>query len=233
MPGEAGLQFQFHRPFGLEDLSVAEAGGYWDFRRLGSSLAWRQTAVADIYREQGWEYRQSYRLGGDGAWPGTLDLGGALTGWLLAFPGKTAAGFSQGFGAVWRPVAPLKLGAFADGIPLGGGDFVSAPVYQLGIEALARSGRRAAAAPDAFPAQAVRLDFRKTGGLPWRALASLSLSPHRALQISAGLASPPFQLSLGLKLRWGGCEIVQAYRYHRYLGGTFLSGLGFSRDRAP
>jgi hypothetical protein len=222
-PGSAGLGLQFHRPFGLEDAGVAEAAAFWDLRRLGASLAWRQTEVDRLFSEQGWEYRQSYRVAAGRF--GRLDLGGAWTYWSQSFPGQSAAGFGQGYGICWQVLPRLKAGAFAAGLPFDPrADFANEAVYQWGFEA-----RSLPRPEDGFPAQTAHLDFRKTGETPWRAIASLSLSPHRSLQVSAGLSTEPFQASLGVKLRWAGFETSQAYRYHRYLGGTFFSGLGFYR----
>jgi hypothetical protein len=78
--------------------------------------------------------------------------------------------------------------------------------------------------PGGGGAQALRLDFRQTGGLPWRTLASLSIRPHAACEFTVGLATPPFQASAGCALSWRGFRVRQALRYHRYLGRTWLSG---------
>lgn len=220
-PRGAGLQLHFHRPFGVEDVGVSEAAAYWDLARLGTALAWRQTEVASLFYEQGFEYQESWRF--SSAPLGPVDVGAAWTFWRMAFPGFAEHAFSQGFGFTWAPLARLKAGAFVTGLPAGLASAQVDRVYQWGLQASAR--------PDAWSAesQTVRLDFRKTGAAPWRVIASLSLSPHRALQVSAGLSTSPFQIALGVKLRWGGFAADEAYRYHRYLGGTFLSGLGYSR----
>lgn len=218
-PGRAGARLDWHRPYGVEALEVAEAGAHWDFARFGTALAWRQTAVADVYLEQGWELRQGWR-----ALTGRpLDFGAAVTVGREAYPGGTRAGASVAAGARWQPLPRLRAGAFAGGI---GGE---APVWHFGAEALARGG--GAREDGDFPPQAVRLDFRKSGEAPWRVLASLSISPHPIAQITAGLATAPFQAAAGVTLRWSGFEAGQAYRYHRYLGGTFLTGAGWSRYR--
>ncbi|MEO7424882.1 MAG: hypothetical protein ABI036_06830, partial [Fibrobacteria bacterium] len=76
--------------------------------------------------------------------------------------------------------------------------------------------------------QILRLDFRKTGPTAWRTLASLSFSPHPGMEFTGGFAGPPFQAALGLRFSWAGWECREALRYHRYLGRTWLSGIGFS-----
>lgn len=220
-PGGRGAAFEFHRPFGLEDAGVAEAAAFWDFRRLGAALAWRQTEIDGLFREEGWGYRQSYRVLAGGLGP--LDVGGAWTFWNREFTGSSETAFSQGYGARWAPLPGLRAGAFVAGLPFDPTrDAAAEIIWQWGVEAASR------ARGDGLPSQVLRLDFRKTGETPWRILAALSLRPHRSVEITAGLSNPPFQASIGAKFRWSGFETTQSWRYHRYLGGTFLSALGFS-----
>jgi hypothetical protein len=229
-PGE-GVGLSFHRPFGLEDVATAEASGYFGGGRFGGSAAWRETSVDGLFREDTWEYRQSYRLI-TGRF-GPLDFGGAWSYGSQAFPGQRNTVFTQGYGILWQALPRLKAGAFAAGLPFDPDrDLSNEAVFQWGFEASSRAAApvesQAAGGP---PAQILRLDFRKTGATPWRGLLALSLSPHRSLQFTVGLSTDPFQASLGVKLRWAGLFATQAWRYHRYLGGTFLTGAGFSRSR--
>jgi hypothetical protein len=114
----------------------------------------------------------------------------------------------------------LKIGAFGSGFtaPIDAiGPFER--IWQIGMEAQNLSAT-----------QVFRLDFRKTGETPWRSLAALAFTPHPTVRLTLGFASPPFQLSLGLNLAWGGWQGYQSLRYHRYLGRTLLSGMAYSLD---
>ena len=241
-PGRFGIHAHFHRPFGLEELQVAEAGVFADGGRFGASFDWRGTGVEGLYGEQALQAGQTFRWGrtGDG-FPGVLDLGLSWDWRQAAWPGgRNTNAWSHGFGAAWRVLPRFKAGAFLAGLPLdedGAGRMDR--VLQWGLEADSRdpdppSGSRAGnSGSPGSPSgalQALRLDFRKTGETPWRVLASLSLSPHPAVELTGGLANPPFQASLGIRFAWQGLEWHQAVRYHRYLGRTWLSGLAYSRS---
>jgi hypothetical protein len=92
------------------------------------------------------------------------------------------------------------------------------------------AGRSGGVGADGVPAeQSIRFDLRRTGHSDWRALASLSIRPHPALEITSGLSSAPFQFSLGACIAWSGAEYHQSFRHHRDLGATWLSTLGLSR----
>lgn len=240
-PGEAGFLLHVHRPFGLEEIRVAEAGGFWDFRRTGLGISWRQTAVEDLFSEHGFEGQVSRRLGGGpGAdFPGSLDLGGAWSLWRRATAGRAAeAAGAQGYGLVWHLLPRLRAGVQARGLPLAGPRGLrervsgamdgSEAAWQWGFEA--GSGRQPPGGD--FPDQSLRFDFRRTGRSDWRMLAGLSIRPHPSAEFTAGLASAPFQFSLGLRMAWSGFEIHQAYRQHRHLGATWLSSLGYARTRS-
>jgi hypothetical protein len=97
---------------------------------------------------------------------------------------------------------------------------------QFGLEADNRAPD-AAGRPEA-PAQILRLDFRKGGEGPWRALASISALPHPGVEATLGLAARPFQAAAGLSLAWRGFRVREAARYHRYLGRTLLTGLDYA-----
>ena len=225
-----GFHLDFHRPFGLEDVEVSEAGVFGDFAQAGLGLAWRETGVDDLYREQGLSLNPVLRVGSSSAnFPGHLDFGGTWTWWFTEVAGvSTSLDCTQGLGLVWRMLPRLKVGGFATGLEMPGSR--SSPpekIYQWGIEAASRD-------PDVgrsdHTSQILRLDFRKAGTHAWRSLAALTLSPHPALKISAGFASPPFQVSFGLNLAWEGLQWYQSLRYHRYLGRTFLSGCAYAHD---
>jgi hypothetical protein len=231
-PRQYGAHLHFHRPYGIGDLEVAEAGAFRDGGRWGFSADWRQTGIADLYREQGWGVTQTLRLGGRGrGFPGRLDLGMSQVAWRTEWPAAPAAvDWTWGWGVAWRPLPRLKAGAFALGAPLDPRtDGRTDRIRQFGFEADSRDPEAGGGGGPPGPLQILRLDCRKTDGSPWRTLASLSLSPHPACELTGGVAVPPFQASLGLRLRWGGWECHQALRYHRYLGRTWLSGLSFSR----
>jgi hypothetical protein len=237
-PGRFGLRLDFHRPYGLGDLQVAEAGASADLSHAGIALDWRETTIAGWYAEQGFQCAPSYRFGGAGRFPGSLDLGLALAAWRTAWPGRPPTwSLSQGAGFAWRPLPRLKAGGFAAGLPAQADGPRMDRVFQFGLEAsdrdpeaaAARDGESGAAERRTGGSQILRLDFRKTGATPWRALASLSVRPHPSFELTGGLAAPPFQLSLGCRLSWRGTRIHQALRYHRYLGRTWLTGLAYSR----
>jgi hypothetical protein len=229
-PDRIAAHADFHRPYGLDGLQVAEAGISGDAGFFGAAFDWRETGVEGLYDEHGLQTSQTLRLGRAGsAFPGFLDLGASWTRWQSIWPdGSREIAWSHGFGAVWRPVPRFKAGAFAAGLPLEAG----APertdrILQWGLEADSRD-------PDGDDAlQVLRLDFRKTADTPWRILASLSLRPHPVVEFTAALANPPFQGSLGIRLAWQGAEWRQALRYHRYLGRTWLSGLACSYPWRP
>ncbi len=246
-PGCLGLRLDFHRPYGMDELAVAEAGGFLDGSRWGVSAEWRQTAVEGLYSEQGYQITQSLRLGGmGGGFPGVLDLGLAWSGWSSQWPeGRSSLAWSHGLGAAWRPFHRLKAGVFMLGLPLGavnggaigsgvgiGNGDATDRVWQWGLEADSRDPDPVpgqAGSQTAGPSQILRLDFRKTGNAPWRTLASLSIRPHPSLELTGGFSGPPFQASMGIRVAWAGWECRQALRYHRYLGRTWLSGLAYSR----
>ena len=233
-PGRIGAHAHFHRPFGLEELQVAEAGVFADGGRFGAAFDWRETGVEGLYAEQALQAGQTFRLGRSGAgFPGVLDLGLSWDRRQAAWPGgRNTAAWSHGFGAVWRMLPRFKAGAFLAGLPLdedGAGRMDR--LLQWGLEADSRDPDLSdSRAIRPGPLQTLRLDFRKTGETPWRVLASLSLSPHPAVELTGGLANPPFQASLGIRFAWQGVEWHQAIRYHRYLGRTWLSGLAYSHS---
>lgn len=235
---EAGVQFDFHRPYGLEELQVSDAGGYCGSYRGGLGVSWRETEVADLFRERALAFNPVLRLGSARSrFPGQLDVGGNWTLWRTEITGDEVKwNGSQGLGMVWRLLPRLKLGGYALGLPWPGSGSPIDPVWQWGLEAMSRevkpsgqtSGRNRPG-----PAQTLHLDFRKTGNMPWHVLGSLSLSLHPSLQVSAGLSTPPFQIAFGLRVGWGGLEWNQSLRYHRYLGRTSLSGLAYAHDFGP
>lgn len=236
-PGRIGAHAHFHRPFGLDELRVAEAGVFADGGRFGAAFDWRETGVDGLYAEQALQSGQTLRLGRSGAgFPGVLDLGLSWDRRQESWPGgRVTTAWTHGFGAAWRIHPRFKAGAFLAGLPLqteGVGRMDR--VLQWGMEADSRDPESAGTPGTGSrsnlkgPLQTLRLDFRKTGDSPWRTLASLSLSPHPAVELSGGLANPPFQASLGIRLAWKGMEWHQAIRYHRYLGRTWLSGFAYS-----
>lgn len=234
-PGGMGAHLDFHRPFGLGDLEVCEAGAYLDAVHWGVAVDWRQTGIEALYAEHGFQIAQTFRLGGPGGFPGVLDLGAVWNAWRTEWPGGSRSlDWDHGLGLAWRPFSRLKAGAFVLGLPL---DPRAEPgsdrVLQWGLEADSRdpepaagrgggSGRRRGI-------QILRLDFRKTGNTDWRTLASLTFSPHPALEFTGGFSGPPFQAALGARFSWAGCGLRQSLRYHRFLGRTWLSGLDYSR----
>jgi hypothetical protein len=228
-PGGTGVLLHFHRPFGLDELRVLEAGIYRDGVRAGLGACWRQTGAAELYLERTLEAAFAWRLGRkDGGFPGPLDIGGAWSFRSVEVAGREGAFAGRhGYGAVWRPIPRLAAGGFLRGLPLGrshpGAAREQERIWQWGLEAAAGAPGR----PEGRAVQILRFDMRKTGHADWRALASLALRPHPALEASAGLASAPFQLSLGVRLAWGGLEFHQAFRRHRDLGAGWLSSLGF------
>lgn len=229
-PMRAGGMLHFHRPFGLEEIQVAEAAGFWDFRRAGFALGWRQTGVDGLYQEDGWSFNPSLRIGSGEGLPGELTLGAALILWQSAMPGFRSQAWGRGLGWTWRPHPQVKLGGFALDAPLRA---PGAPgpdaVWQGGLELSSRAPSRPTTSYAAR--QTFRLDARKTGHTPWRTLASLTVSPHASVDLSGGLSTAPFQVSLGLALQFAGFRLHPAFRYHRYLGRTLLSTVGFSRAR--
>jgi hypothetical protein len=229
----AGFELGFHRPFGMEELQVAEAGIFCDLPRGGVGLAWRETGSKGLYRETALAVNPSFRWGlSRSGFPGNFDLGGAWTWWRLEFPGDNQAvsGWSQGFGMVWSILPRFKAGAFATGLAApGSGPGFTEKVWQLGFEA---SNRDPDVAVKSGIGQILRIDFRKAGNAPWRSLAALTVIPHPAWQVTAGLGTPPFQVSGGLHFAWGGLQCHQSLRYHRYLGKTSLTGLAYARNLA-
>lgn len=228
-PGRIGAHADFHRPYGMDGLQVADAGISADAAWFGAAFDWRETGVEGLYGEQGLQAAQTLRCGRASAFPGILDLGASWILWRSFWPGGgREIAWSHGFGAVWSPIPRFKAGAFAAGLPLE----PDAPertdrILQWGVAAYSRD-------PDGEGLlQALRLDFRETADTPWRILASMSLRPHPAVEFTAGLANPPFQGSLGIRLAWKGAEWSQALRYHRYLGRTWLSGFAYSRPWRP
>jgi len=225
----AGFQLDFHRPYGLEELQVADAEGFCDFSRAGLGISWRETGVEDLYRERVLALNPRLRIGPfPFRFPGRLDLGASWNFRTTEIPGDPVRwNASQGYGMVWRMLPRLRLGAFALGLPWPGSRPALDPIWQWGFAADSREedgkGR-------SWPRQTLYLDFRKTGDTPWRALGALALTLHPCLQVSAGLSTPPFQISFGLKAGWSGWDWSQALRYHRYLGRTALSGLAYAGD---
>ncbi|HKP97036.1 MAG TPA: hypothetical protein VJ385_14895 [Fibrobacteria bacterium] len=246
-PGGTGAHLDFHRPFGLDGLEVAEAGAWLDGSRWGLSAGWRQTGVEGLYAEHGFRLTQTVRFGKPGGFPGAFDLGAAWYGWRTQWPGgRTGTAWDHGLGLAWRPFPRLKAGAFVLGLPLDLSDASrtdrsrtgdrsrAGRILQWGLEA--DSGDRDGSGPDGQGpggqgpgGRILRLDFRKTGETPWRTLASLSLGFHPGVELTGGFAGPPFQASLGARLSMAGWDLCQALRYHRFLGRTWLSGLAYSR----
>lgn len=208
--GGAGLRFDSHRPFGLEDLRVAEAGLFADAARFGGALDWRTTGIDGVWREQGFRVALAGGPLRAAGFPGSLDAGAEWTAWRQEWPGRGAEwSGAAAAGLIWAPWPRIRAGAFLGDALGGSGE--GARIVHFGFGAIA-------------PAQTLRFDFRRTGAAPWRALASLSVRPHPACEFSGGLASPPFQASAGCALAWRGFRVRQAIRYHRYLGRTWLSG---------
>ena len=228
-PGRMGMHLDYHRPYGMDALALAEAGAYLDGIHGGVSAEWRQTRVEDLYCEDGFRLGTAFRLGRPGRsvhFPGALDLGAAWEVWRSRWPdGRASLAWSHGIGAAWRPVRRVKAGAFMLGLPGPGRGDESDPVLQWGLEADSRDPGEAG---PGFR-QVLRLDFRKSGSSPWRSLVSLSLIPLAGAELIGGFSGPPFQASLGARISWAGWDWRQALRYHRYLGRTWLSGLAYSR----
>jgi hypothetical protein len=249
-PGRVRAYAHFHRPFGMEDLQVAEAGCSGDAAGWGLAFDWRRTGVEALYAEQVFQASQTVRLGSTGGFPGVFDLGAVWNGWRREWPGGAARAdgsgsdlnglaWTHGFGAAWRMLPRLKAGAFVLGLPLGGGGPPAADrILQWGFEADSREIEDGVPGPPSSEAadralQILRLDFRKTGETPWRTLASLSISPHPTVEFIGGLANPPFQASLGIRIAYAGIRWNQSFRHHRYLGSTWLSGLDLTLPIGP
>ena len=232
-PGVLGLRLDCHRPYGLEDLGVAESGLAWDGKHAGLSCDWRVTSITGVYDEQGFRLAPSVRIFARAGFPGALDLGYGFIAWREASAGGAAFwDKSQEAGLAWRPWPRLKVGAFATGIPLRPDASSPGRILQFGFEADSHAPEAAGMTGMAGAlGQILRLDFRKSGDGPWRALASVSASPHPAVEGSVGVAAGPFRISAGIGLAWRGLRVRQAVRYHRYLGRTWLSGLAY--ERAP
>jgi hypothetical protein len=225
-----GFHLHAHHPFGLEEIGVFEAGGHLRLGRYGGALTAHQVEVEDLYRAQDAELRLSRRFGKVGNFPGTLDFGGGWSLGTVALSGHPRAfGAAQAYGLAWRPLPRLAAGMMARNLPLGarlsdmGGDWEDRGlVWQAGLEACSADpgsgGMR----------QSLRFDLRKTGGSAWRSLAALGIRPHPAVEAIASLSSDPFQFSLGLRASWAGWSFHQAFRHHRWLGGTGLSTLAFA-----
>lgn len=229
-PGRRGILLGTYRPFGLEEMRVMEAGGYWDSQRAGFGGSWRQTGVEGLFLEQGFEAQASWRFGrGRSAFPGRLDVGGALTWWRQATAGRPVNGRGeQGYGLNWRPFPRLGAGAFVRGLSFRKSDYLNGEsrnrILQCGLEAESRPATQGGEGP----VQSLRFDLRRTGDTDWRALASLSVRPHPSFEITSGLASAPFQFSFGIRLDFSGMSFHQAFRQHRDLGATWLSSIGYS-----
>lgn len=227
-PGAFGLRLDCHRPYGVEDLGVAEAGLSLDGGRAGLACDWRTTSIAGVYSEHGFRMAPSVRILARDGFPGTLDLGYGISAWRTVFSGGAPAWDpSQEAGVAWRPWPRLKAGAFAAGLPFHPTADLPGRIMQFGFEADSRAP--GSAANGEALGQALRLDFRKSGDGGWKALASLSAVPHPGLEASVGVAARPFQIAAGVALAWRGFRIRQAIRYHRYLGRTWMSGLGYER----
>lgn len=229
-PGQRGILLGTHRPFGLEEVRVMEAGGFWDLQRAGFGGTWRQTGVEDLFLEQGFEGQASWRFGGGrSGFPGRLDVGGALTWWRQATAGRPGIGRGeQGYGLVWKPFPRLGAGAFVRGLSFRKSDYLDGEsrnrIMQCGLQAESRPATQGGEGP----AQVLRFDLRRTGDTDWRALASLSVRPHQSFEITSGLASAPFQFSLGIRLDFSGIAFHQAFRQHRDLGATWLGSIAFA-----
>lgn len=221
-PGRCGILLHAHRPFGIGDLAVAEAGASRDGKRGGLGATWRQVGARDLFLARTFEAQGARRLRLPGL-PGRLDLGSALSATRREIAGGQAAwDFRHGHGVLWRPVPAFSVGGFARGLtwPSGGREgWETSLIRQIGVEARAPGG--------GIASQSIRFDLRKTGTGDWRALASLSLSPHPACEAAAGLSSAPFRFSLGMRFAWGGMAAWQAFRHHGTLGPTWLSSLGW------
>lgn len=229
-PGGAGLRLDYHRPYGLEDLAVAEAGLWADGGRAGIALDWRATSITGLYSEHGFRLAPSFRIASGSGFPGTLDAGAGFTGWRQSLAGSGAA-WDMGWeaGLCWRPWPRLAGGVFASGLRVPEGRDAPGRILQFGFAADSRP--RAAPGNGPESGQSLRLDFRKSGAGPWRALASLSIRPFPGVEATFGAASPPFQAAAGLAVSWRGFRVRQAFRYHRYLGKTWLSGAALALRR--
>lgn len=225
-PGRFGLRFDCHRPYALEDLQVAEAGLFADAARFGTGLDWRTTGIEGLWREQGFRISTAARLFQATGLPGRMDAGAAWVAWRQDWQEREPAwSATPAAGLIWTPWPRIKAGAFWSGRFPAGTD--GERILQFGFEARCR------ARGEEKVGQALRLDFRKTGGSIWRALASLSIRPHPACEFTGGLASQPFQASAGCALAWRGFRVRQALRYHRYLGRTWLSGADWESGKVP
>lgn len=228
----AGFHLDFHQPYGMEELRVADAGAFCDLSRGGLAMDWRQTEVDGLYQEQGWSIHPAFGLRYVWAgYPIKVDVGGSWTWWNTHLAQEKASSeTSHGMGFVWHVLPRLKVGAFTNGSVLSWNTFrYSENIWQWGLEANSRNPNDD---KGKGLSQSLHLDFRKVEGRPWRSLAGFTLSPHPVLCISAGFATPPFQVSAGLKLSWEGLQWYQSLRYHRYLGRTFLSGVAFTHELA-
>lgn len=227
-PNRLGLLLHAHRPFGMDGLIIAEAGASRDGERWGFGATWRQIGAEEIFLGQTLEAQAARRLAIlPGPLPGSIVLGSVLSATRRGTAGReTAWDYRHGHGATWRPVPALGIGVFARGLGVlsgrgaAGGDGEASLIRQVGVEARAPRG-----AGDAT--QSLRFDLKKTGNGDWRALASLSISPHPAFEAAAGLSSAPFRFSLGLRASVGRLAAWQAFRHHGTLGPTWLSSLGF------
>ncbi len=228
----AGFHLDFHQPYGMEDLRVADAGAFCDFSRGGLSIAWRQTEVEGLLQEQGWSIHPAIGLHYVwGGYPIKVDLGGSWTWWRTHLvQEKPISEASQGLGFVWQVLPRFKAGAFTNGSVFSwNASRYSENIWQWGFEANSRNPNES---KGMRLSQTLHLDFRKVEGRPWRSLAGFTLYPHPALRLSAGFGTPPFQVSAGLMLSWEGLQWYQSLRYHRYLGRTFLSGVAFTHELA-
>ncbi len=251
-PGTFGLAMDWHRPYGIPGLGVGDFGVYRDAERLGLAAHWRDTGVEGLYREEDFEGTVSWSFFGKGKGKGNGDVAtvasgknsgeGIIIGYSLLGSQSEIYGEAKTFaarqslGAIWHPLPTLAFGGFVRGFPeySFGDDFSrsSQRVVEFGATARTRCARPTGspgdtAQPETGIGQSLSLDFRKNGDTPWKTLAALTLSPHPCLRICVGLANPPFQASLGIALDWGRIRILQALRYHRYLGQTWLSGIQF------
>ena len=223
----SGFHLDYHRPYGMEDLSVSEAGVYCDFKQGGFQLSWKETSLLEVYHEQGFSFNPSFRFGNrHNSFPGFLDIGTVLTFWRFDFPEQqNFFTGTHGYGLVWQPLPRFKTGGFILGLPVPG---LPGPnleqIWQYGFEATSRGFERGS--QNGFW-QTLRLDFRKSNSTSWRTLAAWSFNPNSACQLTAAFASTPFQASFGIDCGFVGWRWYQAIRYHRFLGRTILSGLSF------
>lgn len=240
--GLYGLQFNYHHPFGIDVMSESNFGTYCDFNHIGMAMYYRETSVADLYRERGIALNPRFHFPYSGfTFPflnsrisGAIDLGWQINYWSTEVMEESSKWkINNGFGAVWHLLPQFSLGGFVQGVPIffedSERDFSQTIIYQWGVTA--SHPLKIWSNVDGQKInlnQIVQLDFRRTADLPQSILGSYSLGINRFLQFTVGLSTPPFQTSFGVKMGFGGFNCNQSLRYHRYLGNTVFSGLGYS-----